>query len=167
MPIYWNIPLVGLSILVAIIGSFTALTHAQRMRMCGGRAAKWWMIVGSITLGTAIWSMHFIGMLAFHLPIASSYDLPLTLLSIVPAIASSLLAFAVLRDTRVSITRLLISGLVMGAGISMMHYTGMAALKMSPPISYNPAIFILSIIIATIASWGALLMMYQGERFGL
>lgn len=150
-----------------MIGSFTALIHAQRMRESDGRAAVWWMVVGSITLGAAIWSMHFIGMLAFHLPSPVSYDLTLTLLSILPAIASALLAFKVLRDVHISIFRLFVSGLVMGAGISVMHYTGMGALKMSPPISYDPLIFTLSIVIAVIASWGALLMMYQGERTGL
>jgi diguanylate cyclase (GGDEF)-like protein/PAS domain S-box-containing protein len=167
MPIYWNISLVILSVLVAMIGSLTALTHAQRMRESSGRPAMWWMIVGSLTLGNAIWSMHFIGMLAFHLPIPLSYDLSLTLLSVIPAIASSLLAFIVLRNTHISLPRLLISGLVMGAGISVMHYTGMGALRMSPPINYDPPVFILSVVIAVVASWGALLMMYQGEHIKL
>jgi diguanylate cyclase (GGDEF)-like protein/PAS domain S-box-containing protein len=125
------------------------------------------MIVGSITLGTAIWSMHFIGMLAFHLPIPLSYDPLLTLLSIVPAVAASLLGFRVLRDPQVSPRRLLASGLLMGAGISAMHYTGMAALKMSPPIDYSSPVVALSVAIAVAASWGALLMMYRGERVSL
>jgi len=167
LPITWNIPLVFLSVLVAMIGSFTALTHAQRMRESNRRGAMWWMIIGSTTLGTAIWSMHFIGMLALKLPIPLSYDLSLTLLSVVPAIAAALLAFRVLRDSNISTFRLFVSGLVMGAGISVMHYTGMEALKMSPDISYDPMIFMLSVGIAVIASWGALLMMYQGDRIKL
>jgi diguanylate cyclase (GGDEF)-like protein/PAS domain S-box-containing protein len=150
-----------------VIGSFTALTHAQRMRENTGRAAMWWMIVGSITLGTAIWSMHFIGMLAFHLPVPLSYDLNLTLLSVLPAIGAALLGFWELREARINILRLLISGLLMGTGISVMHYTGMAALRMSPPIDYDPPIFILSIVIAIVASWAALLMMYRGDRVKL
>jgi diguanylate cyclase (GGDEF)-like protein/PAS domain S-box-containing protein len=158
---------VTLSVLVAMVGSFTALAHAQRMRESAGTAAMWWMIVGSITLGTAIWSMHFIGMLAFHLPIPLSYDPLLTLLSIVPAVAASLLGFRVLRDPQVSPRRLLASGLLMGAGISAMHYTGMAALKMSPPIDYSSPVVALSVAIAVAASWGALLMMYRGERVSL
>jgi len=165
--IVWNIPLVLLSVLAAMIGSFTALTHAQRMRESSGRSAWIWMIAGGITLGLAIWSMHFIGMLAFHLPIPLGYDLPLTLLSAVPAIAAALLGFYVLREPDISVLRIILSGLLMGLGISIMHYTGMAALKMSPPISYDPLIFSLSVAIAVIASWGALLMMYQGERVKL
>ena len=167
MLITWDIPLVLLSVLVAMAGSFTALTHAQRMRESSGRSARIWMITGGITLGLAIWSMHFIGMLAFHLPIPLGYDLPLTIISALPAIAAALLGFYVLREPDISTGRIIVSGLLMGAGISVMHYTGMAAIKMSPPISYDPLIFTLSVAIAVIASWGALLMMYQGERVKL
>ncbi|MCR4299245.1 MAG: PAS domain S-box protein, partial [Gallionella sp.] len=164
MLIIWNIPLVLLSVLAAMIGSFTALTHVQRMRESSGRSTWVWMTAGGITLGLAIWSVHFIGMLAFHLPIPLGYDLPLTLLSALPAIAAALLGFYVLREPDISVLRIILSGMLMGLGISIMHYTGMAALKMSPPISYDPLIFTLSVAIAVIASWGALLLMYQGER---
>ncbi|MCK9201915.1 MAG: EAL domain-containing protein [Gallionella sp.] len=167
MPISWSLPLVSLSVLVAMIGSFTALAHAQRMRESSGSAAMWWMIVGGITLGTAIWSMHFIGMLAFHLPISLSYDPLRTLLSIVPAIAASLLGFRVLRDAHITPVRLLVSSLSMGAGISAMHYIGMDAIRMTPAIDYSAPVVALSVVIAVIASWGALLMMYRGERVNL
>ena len=167
MHITWSYPLIFLSILVAILGSFTALTHAQRMRESSGRAATLWMVAGSITLGLAVWSMHFIGMLAFHLPTPITFNLTLTLLSVLPVILASLLGFKVLREIHISTSRILVSGLVMGVGISAMHYTAMAALKMLLDISYNPVSFILSIVIAIIASWGALLMMYQGERIKL
>ena len=150
-----------------MIGSFTALTHAQRMRESTGRAATLWMVAGSITLGMAIWSMHFIGMLAFHLPIPVAYDLTLTILSALPAIAAALLGFKVLREIHIESRRILIGGLLMGLGISVMHYTGMAALKMSPPIVYDKLAVALSVVIAIVASWGALLMMYQGERIRL
>jgi diguanylate cyclase (GGDEF)-like protein/PAS domain S-box-containing protein len=167
LPITWNISLVLLSVLVAAAGSFTALVHAQRMRENSGRTALWWMVAGSITLGLAVWSMHFIGMLAFHLPIPLTYDLRLTLFSIVPVIAAALLGFGVLRERHVGIRRLVLVGLLMGAGISAMHYTGMAALKMSPAISYDPVILSLSVAVAVIASWGALLMMYRGDQVRL
>ena len=96
MLIIWNIPLVLLSVLIAMIGSFTALTHAQRMQENRGRSALTWMVTGGVTLGFTIWSMHFIGMLAFQLPISVSFDLALTLLSVFPAIAAALLGFYVL-----------------------------------------------------------------------
>ncbi|MGA7749614.1 MAG: MHYT domain-containing protein, partial [Gallionella sp.] len=156
-----------LSIMVAVFGSFAALTHAQRMRESDGRAAMLWMVAGGFTLGVAVWSMHFIGMLAFRLPMPIAYDLSLTILSLFSAVAAALLGFGVLRESRISIRRMFLSGLLMSAGISVMHYTGVAALNMSPPIGYDPWIVTLSIVIAIIASWGALLMMYQGERIKL
>lgn len=165
MPISWNISLVLISVLMAILGSFTALTHAQRMRLATGYVANLWMLLGGVTLGVAIWVMHFIGMLAMHLPIAIGFDLSLTLLSLLPAIASALLGFWILRVEIVSTQRILISGVLMGIGISLMHYTGMAALQMQPAISYHPAIFALSVLVGIIAAWGALLMMYQGDRY--
>ena len=153
-----------LSVLIAMIGSAVALAQAQRMRTSIGRASRMWMLGGATTLGMAIWSMHFIGMLALHTPIAIGYDLHLTLLSVVPAIASALLGFHVLRAPRISGRRIVFSGLLMGVGISTMHYTGMAAIRMSPPIGYDSTLVAASVLIAVLASIGALLMMYQGER---
>src|SRR3989338_733464 len=167
MPIVWNSSLVAVSVLVAMFGSFTALSHAQRMRETTGRTAWHWMVAGGVTLGMAIWSMHFIGMLAFHLPIPISYDIQLTLLSILPAIAAALLGFHLLRSAEMQFRRLAIGGLVMGVGIATMHYTGMAALRMQPAISYDPLIFALSVVIAIVAAIGALLIVYAGEKTGL
>ncbi len=167
MLISWNTSLVGLSVVVAVIGSFAALTHAQRMRESIGHMKTMWMLTGSFTLGLSIWSMHFIGMLAMHLPIPIAFDLTLTLLSVFPAIAAALPGFWVLRNAHPGFGRMMASAMLMGAGITLMHYTGMAALRMSPAIQYSTPIFILSVIIAVAASWGSLLMMYQGERIKL
>lgn len=144
LSITWNYLLIALSVIVAMVGSFTALAHARNMRVSSGKVAWAWMIAGAVTLGLAIWSMHFIGMLAFHLPTPLSYDRTLTVLSALPAIAATLLGFLVLRSTVVSLERIAGASVLMGLGISTMHYTGMAALKMSPPISYDPTIFVLS-----------------------
>lgn len=162
LPISWNISLVLLSLLVAVAGSFAALTHAQRMRESCGRVASLWMLAGGVTLGLAVWSMHFIGMLAFHLPVPVSYDPLFTLLSVVPVIAASLLGFRLLREPEVASWRLAAGGVLMGLGIAAMHYTGMAALRMSPAIAYDAPILFLSIAVAAAAAWGALRMMYLG-----
>lgn len=167
MPIEWDIPMVLLSVAIAIVGSLTALAHAQRMRASSGRTELIWMVVGATTLGTAIWSMHFIGLLAFHLQIPVGYDLTLTVVSGLPAIVAALLAFYVLRETNITVRRIVASSLLMGAGISVMHYTGMAAIRMSPPFSYHPLSVTASIVIAWVASLGALLMMCQGEKVKL
>jgi len=165
--IVWDILLALLSALVAVIGSFTAFTHVQRMRASAGRVATLWMAAGSVTMGMAVWSMHFIGLLAFHLPVQISYDLELTILSAFPAMAAAMSGFYVLREQNISVMRIVLSGLLMGAGISAMHYTGMASLKMSPAISHDPAIVAMSVAIAVISSWGALLTIYRGDRLKL
>lgn len=167
MPITWSSNLVVLSVLIAMFGSFTALSHAERMRESKGRVASAWMAAGGITLGIAVWAMHFIGMLAFHLPIPLGYDTRLTFLSILPAIAAALLGFYLLRRPQLQLNKIIIGGCFMGVGIAAMHYTGMAALKMQPPISYTPVVFILSIAIAIIAAIGALLIVYAGDKNGL
>ncbi|MDO9010571.1 MAG: EAL domain-containing protein [Gallionella sp.] len=166
MPITWNISLVTLSVLIAITGSFTALTHAQRMREIEGRCSRIWLWVGGLTLGVTIWTMHFIGMLAFHLPIAISYDVQLTLLSVVPAIAAALLGFYLLCRPEIRLSQLMGGSVLMGLGISVMHYTGMAALRMSPPITYSLPIVALSVLIAMLAALGALLIVYASEKNG-
>ncbi|TNC99442.1 MAG: PAS/PAC sensor-containing diguanylate cyclase/phosphodiesterase [Gallionellaceae bacterium] len=170
MPISWNIPLVILSILIAMIGSFTALTHAQRMRESNGLCAwvcSWvWLCTGGLTLGVTIWTTHFIGMLAFHLPTQISYDIPLTLLSGAFAIAAALLGFYLLCTPELKVKRIAGGGVLMGLGISAMHYTGMAALEMSPPIIYSLPIVALSVLIAIAAALGALLLVYASEKHG-
>ena len=163
MLISWNIPLVILSVLLAMVGSYVALVHARRMRLSTGHTANMWMLTGAATLGVAIWAMHFLGMLAFHPPIPLGYDLWLTLLSLLVAFVAALLGFKVLREPRISARRILFRAILMGIGISSMHYLGMAALKMQPAIAYNPPVFVASVLIAIAASWGALNFMYRAE----
>jgi diguanylate cyclase (GGDEF)-like protein/PAS domain S-box-containing protein len=150
-----------------MFGSFTALSHAERMRESTGYQAKAWMVAGGVTLGMAIWSMHFVGMLAFHLPVPIAYDSFLTFISVLPAIAAAVLGFYLLRNPKLQLKKIVIGGFFMGLGITAMHYTGMAALKMQPAISYDPPIFALSIVIAITAATGALLIVYIGEKTGL
>jgi PAS domain S-box-containing protein len=164
MQVIWNNSFIALSVLVAVIGSFTALAHAQRMRESTGNVAKVWLLAGGVTLGMAVWSMHFIGMLAFHLPIALSFDTQLTFISILPAIAAALLGFYLLQSIQLRLRQIFIGGFFMGIGIAVMHYTGMAALKMQPAISYNPWIFALSVFIAVVAATSALLIVYFNEN---
>jgi NO-binding membrane sensor protein with MHYT domain len=144
----YNPWLVTLSVIIAVLASYTALDLASRVAQSTGRAAKLWMAGGAFSMGIGIWSMHFIGMLAYHLDTPLSYDIPLTLGSMVPAIAASWLALAVIRRGRTSGWMLGAGAALMGGGISAMHYTGMAALKLSPAIVYVPLLFGLSIVIA-------------------
>ena len=120
-----------------------------------------WLLAGAVSMGTGIWSMHFIGMLSFHLPIPVAFDLPLTLISMFIAIAASLIALFFLRQPEMGIRNLIISTILMGFGIVAMHYSGMSAMRMSPPIRYDPLLFVVSVLIAMSASFVALWISFQ------
>jgi two-component system sensor histidine kinase/response regulator len=157
----YNPWLVALSIVIAVLASYTALDLASRVAASNRRAAKLWLIGGAFSMGLGIWSMHFIGMLAFHLDIPLSYDIPLTLGSMLPAIAASWLALFVIRRGSMSGRMLGLSAILMGGGISAMHYTGMAAMQMSPTIRYEPKLFALSVLIAIAVSLVALRIAFR------
>ncbi len=107
-------------------------------------------------MGIGIWSMHFIGMLSFSLSIPIGYDFAITCYSLVIAVLISGFALHVVTQERLKLSHLLAGGVLMGFGIAGMHYMGMAAMLMNPAISYEPTIFIASIVIAIAASTAAL-----------
>lgn len=153
--------LVVLSVVVAVIASYTALDLAGRVSESRGTSSWIWLLGGAFSMGTGIWAMHFIGMLAFHLPVPLAYDVPINVLSWLVAMLVSGVALFVVRRPTLSGGYLSIGAALMGVGISVMHYTGMAAMRMSPPIVYDPALFIASIIIAIAASMAALWIAFQ------
>jgi diguanylate cyclase (GGDEF)-like protein len=158
----YDFKLVALSLVVAAIASYTALDLAGRVTATRGRASLIWLVAGAIAMGTGIWSMHFIGMLAFSLPpLKLAYDLWITLLSVIAAIGVSGLALFVVQSPKLTARNLSIGATLMGVGICVMHYTGMAAMRMSPPIEYDPPLFIASVLIAIIASLAALWLAFQ------
>ncbi len=152
----YNIWLVGLSIVVAMMASYSALDLVTRFRTAQGRAADLWLLGAAVSMGIGIWSMHFIGMLAFSLPIPLAYDVPITLGSIVPTVLAAVMALVIVRRHGTGRRALFASSCLLGFGIVGMHYTGMAALKMLPAIHYDPALFAASVVIAIAASWMAL-----------
>ncbi|MFM0514815.1 putative bifunctional diguanylate cyclase/phosphodiesterase [Paraburkholderia sp. RL17-373-BIF-A] len=160
----YNSLLVLFSLLVAILASYTALDMAGHISSAQGRAARWWLAGGACAMGTGIWSMHFIGMLAFSLPIPLGYDPAITVLSLLIAIASSAFALWLVARNELPWSRLVCGAVLMGAGVSAMHYTGMAAMRMAPEIQYVPSLFILSVVIAIVASGAALWIAYNLRR---
>ena len=163
----YNSALVFLSILVACFASYTALDLARRIgTLATARYRRYWLGGGAFALGIGIWSMHFIGMLAFSMPIPLGYDFLLTLLSLLIAIAVSLLVLQTVSGTQLSTSRLAVSSIFMGAAIALMHYTGMAAMRMAPGITYVPWIFIASILIAIAVSFVALWIAFTLRRYG-
>src|ERR1700686_2742568 len=161
MPPLYNHWLVSLSIVVAILVSYTALRLAARIATSERHGARIWLGIGAIAMGVGIWSMHFIGMLAFSLPIPLAYNVPTTLGSLALAIITSGFALRITGGQRLTIPRLAGSAVVMGAGISAMHYMGMAAITVVPGISYDPILVATSILIAITASFIALWLFYR------
>lgn len=156
--------LVLISLCVAILASYTALDLAGRIATARGYAASLWMIGGALAMGTGIWSMHFVGMLALQLPIELGYDLTLTACSLLIAVLSSGFALWLVSQPSLPALQLALGALIMGAGIASMHYTGMAALRMTPGIDYDPSLFLASLLIAVGASAAALWIAFRLRR---
>ncbi|MFM0670275.1 putative bifunctional diguanylate cyclase/phosphodiesterase [Paraburkholderia sediminicola] len=155
----YNLWLVTISFVVATLASYTALDLTGRIfLLASARLRHAWRLGGAAALGVGIWSMHFIAMLAFSLPIPLGYDFTTTAASLGLAVGASYLALYVTTHVRLTAGRLLAGGVVMGFGIAGMHYTGMAAMQMAPGIRYQPAWFAGSLAIAIGASTAALWM---------
>ncbi len=143
--------MVTCSVAIAIFASYCAFEIASR-RLRGTA----WMLLGACMLGTGIWAMHFIGMLAFRLDCGVTYDLTLTLLSGLPGIAAAAVAMQYIRHDKPSLDQLLFSGTILGGGVGLMHYTGMAATRLDGIIRYDAVLFALSIVSAVVLGIGAL-----------
>jgi signal transduction histidine kinase/NO-binding membrane sensor protein with MHYT domain len=150
--------LVVASVVIASLAGYTALDMSSSVAAArGGRRLRW--IAGSaFAMGTGIWSMHFVAMLAMSIGITIVYDVPLLLLSIVIAISASSITFLGASSTHISTARLALASLPMGLAIAGMHYTGMAAMRMPARIDWNDGLVVLSVVIAIAASFAALML---------
>jgi NO-binding membrane sensor protein with MHYT domain/signal transduction histidine kinase/ActR/RegA family two-component response regulator len=157
---HYDLTLVVASVLIASFASYVALDLAKRVRDANRSVATTWWVGGSIAMGTGIWSMHFVGMLAFSLPIALGYTARLTFVSWAAAVAVSAVALGFAGRGSLTLARLAGGSLAMSAGICAMHYTGMAALAMLPPIQWNAALVAASAAVAVAASMAALLIFF-------
>ncbi|WP_437882020.1 PAS domain S-box protein [Pseudomonas sp. LRF_L74] len=158
-----NPGLVALSVFIAIFSSCLALQIAGMARTSQSPLFRQVAIItGALALGGGIWSMHFIGMLAFEICAQVTYDSRTTLLSMLPSLGASWVALGLLVRSNVSLPRLFISGVLVGAGIGAMHYAGMAAMRMAPLLRYDLLWFALSILLAVVLAVLALWV-----RFGL
>lgn len=153
--------LVAFSVFIAIFAAYTTLRLALRLAWAQSTDRIYWIAGGAISLGIGIWAMHFVGMLALHLPVPVAYDPLITTFSLLPAVLASAVALYVLSRPQAGVSTRFLASLLMGAGIVTMHYSGMEAMKMSPPIVYDPYRFMLSALIAVGASWGALLLVFR------
>lgn len=159
----YHFPLVALSLLVAVFASFMAFNVAGQAAVTQDKIRRnTLLITGSIALGGGIWSMHFLGMTAFDLCLPVNYDPLITALSAIPGVAAAWVALNLLIKTRISVTEVVLGGVLMGAGIGTMHYSGMAAMEMAPLLRYDLSVFALSIVVAV-----CLAMLSLWIKFGI
>ncbi|TAJ72142.1 MAG: PAS domain S-box protein [Phenylobacterium sp.] len=156
MPHHHHPVFVALSLLIAVFGSWTALDLSRRVRSHIGRTRQVWLGTAAVAMGVSIWSMHFIAMLGFDPGVAVGYDVGLTLLSLALAVAATWGAFFSAARERSGGALVMLAGAAMGAGICTMHYVGMAAMRMSAPMRYEPRLVALSLLIAVVAATAAL-----------
>ncbi|MFX1681535.1 MHYT domain-containing protein [Mitsuaria sp. CC2] len=155
-------PLVLLSLAVASLTSALALQVAGMAKPAKGWRRQLMLATGALALGGGIWSMHFIGMLAFQLCAQIAFDAHITAMSMAPALVASWVALALLARHQLEVWRLIVGGVLVGAGIGAMHYMGMAAMEMSVALRYDPVWFGASIVVAVLLAMLALWI-----RFGL
>jgi two-component system, sensor histidine kinase and response regulator len=162
---YYDTRLVALSVFIAVVAAYAALDLAARVTSARGRARYLWLSGGATAMGTGIWSMHYIGMLAFRLPVPVLYDWPTVLVSLLAAIFASLVALFVVSRQKMGPLQALVGCVIMGGGIAGMHYIGMAAMRLPAMCHYSPAIVALSVVLAFVISLVALWLTFyfRGE----
>src|SRR5438270_5005120 len=165
----YNYALVALSVLIAMFASYAALDLAGRVTAAGGWARAVWLLGGAGAMGTGIWSMHYIGMLAFILPIPVAYHLPTVLLSLFAAILASVIALYMVSRQKMGVSRAVAGSVLMGAGIASMHYIGMAAMRLPAICQFNSFLVILSVVFAGLISLAALWIAFhfRDEKTGI
>jgi diguanylate cyclase (GGDEF)-like protein len=164
----YNPLLVCLSLMVAFLASYTAVELSGGLNaLASAKRRPLWLVGGAMSMGLGIWSMHFIGMLAFSLPIAVGYDFSITAASLLLAISVSLIALATASRGALSRRRLCAAGTIMGIGVAGMHFTGMHALQMSPGIEYTIWKVALSVGVAIAASMAALWLAFRLRSPGI
>jgi NO-binding membrane sensor protein with MHYT domain/signal transduction histidine kinase len=152
----YNYPLVALSVSIAMFASYAALDLAGRVTAAGGWTRVFWVLGGAVAMGSGIWSMHYIGMLAFILPIPVAYHWPTVLLSLFAAVLASVIALYVVSRPKMGASRAVGGSVLMGAGIAGMHYIGMAAMRLRAICQFNPFLVVMSVVFAVLISFAAL-----------
>jgi PAS domain S-box-containing protein len=165
----YNYALVALSVLIAMFASYAALDLAGRITATGGWTRAVWLLGGAGAMGTGIWSMHYIGMLAFVLPVPVAYHWPTVLLSLLAAILASVVALGVVSGQKMGASRAVAGSVLMGAGIASMHYIGMAAMRLAAISHFNSSLVVMSVVFAVLISFAALWITFhfRDEKKGI
>lgn len=153
--------LIALSVVLAMGASYAALDLAGRVTAARRWTRVFWLAGGATAMGLGIWAMHYIGMLAFKMPMPVLYDFPTVGLSLRAAIGASAVALFIVSRQTMGRRREMIGNVVMGSGIAAMHYVGMAAMRVPARISYNRGVVVFSIVLAIVISLLALIFAFR------
>lgn len=150
------------SFIIAVMASYTVLNLAGRISSTHGWNRLLWLVFGAIVMGAGIWSMHFVGMLAFKLSVPIAYDMMIVLMSVLVAIVAAFIALLIVSGKQLTRKLLLLGGLLFAIGISTMHYMGMAAMQLD--ITYDYGYVVLSFLIALVASLASLWLAFYFRK---
>jgi|SRR5580692_1951172 two-component system sensor histidine kinase/response regulator len=152
-------------VLIAVMASYAALDLAGRVTSARGVARRIWLSGGAVAMGTGIWAMHYVRMLAFRLPVPVECDWPTVLLSWLAAIFASAIALFVVSRQKMGAFRAIIGSIFMGSGIAGMHYIGMEAMRLLAMCHYARVVVAISValamVISLVAQW--LTFYFRGE----
>lgn len=169
IPAFYDYRLVVLSVIIAIFASYTALELAGRVASTRSKTRLAWLWGGAVAMGTGIWSMHYTGMLAYRLPIPVYYHVPTVILSLLAAICASFIALFIVSRKEMTGLHIVAGSLLMGAAITAMHYTGMAAMRLSAMHHWDMEFVLASIGIAVAVAAAALVLtfLFREEKQGV
>lgn len=149
----YNLLLVLLSLMVASMASYAAFMLSERVSFAAVKHSRHaWLAVGAFTLGFGVWAAHFIAMLALSLPIIVSYNVTITMISVIPAVLAGYMVFLGIGRQAKEWQALSLRSLLMGGGIGAMHYIGMAAMQFDGVMRVEPGMFLLSLVVAVVLS---------------
>jgi diguanylate cyclase (GGDEF)-like protein/PAS domain S-box-containing protein len=160
---FYDFRLVALSVAVAMLASFAALDLAGRITASDRKSRVFWLWGGATALGLGIWTMHYVGMLAYRMPMPVWYHVPTVIVSLMAAIAASAIALFTVSRPSMSVWQTILGGVTMGSGIAAMHYIGMAAMRMPATTFYNSLRVGVSIILAVCISFVALILSFRAR----
>ncbi len=164
LPGHYDYGLVALSISISILAAYASLDLAERVTTTRGGSRLAWLYGGAAAMGIGIWAMHYVGMVALHLPVPVMYDWPTLLLSLFIAILASGAALFVVSGSTMGPLRTIIGSIIMGCGIAAMHYVGMDAMRLQAICIYSPGLVVLSVILAVAISFVALQLTFAGRQ---
>jgi PAS domain S-box-containing protein len=156
--------LVCLSAFISILASYAALDISERIGTARGGARLAWLFCGAMAMGSGIWVTHYVGLLAFHLPLSVPYDWPTLLVALLLAIVASGIALDIAGRSGLTAVRGATGSVFLGAAIAGMDYIGVAAMRLPAACVYSPWIVFLSAALAIGVSFVALKLAFAGSE---